>query len=366
MSRFLPEPAYRHGTPAQTAVVLINLGTPDAPTPQALRRYLREFLSDPRVVELPRAFWLPLLHGVILNTRPAKSAAKYASIWTPDGSPLLVHTERQAKFLQGLLGERGIGVKVAWAMRYGNPSVGSVLSRLKRENVQRILLLPAYPQYAASTSGSVMDAVASWLQTTRNQPEIRHIRAFADHPGYIAALAQSVRDHWMSHPLRQETWRLVLSFHGTPRQSLDQGDPYFCECMKTSRLVREALGLSESQCLTTFQSRFGRSAWLQPYTAPTVTALAKEGVERVDILCPGFIGDCLETLEEIAMEVRADFLAAGGRSYHYIPCLNERPDWISALADLVGKHLAGWERPRLADEALAAQQQRALALGAKR
>jgi ferrochelatase len=360
--RYAPEPAHRHGLPGRTAVLLVNLGTPAAPTPAALRRYLKQFLSDPRVVEIPRAIWWPILNGIILNTRPAKSAAKYVQIWTADGSPLKVHTEKQAKLLRGALGHRGHGaIEVAWAMRYGEPSVADALDRLKADGADRILVLPLYPQYAASTTASSFDAVGHWLQRTRNLPELRLVRQYHDHPGYVAALAQSILDHWQASGRPDADSRLVMSFHGLPRRALDLGDPYYCQCQKTGRIVAEALGLGPDRYAITFQSRFGRAQWLQPYTQPTLERFAREGIGQVDVICPGFAGDCLETLEEIALECRSAFLAAGGRDFRYIPCLNERADWIAALADIVLAHLGGWPDQVTADPNAAL---RARALGA--
>lgn len=359
MSRFHPEPPHTHGSPQGTAVVLVNLGTPEAPTAPALRRYLKQFLSDPRVVEIPRPIWWLILNGIILNTRPAKSAAKYASVWMEGGSPLKVYTERQAKLLQGLLGARGLGaVRVEWAMRYGMPGIPATLDRLKAEGVQRILVLPLYPQFAASTTASVMDEVADWIKHTRNLSELRLIRNYHDDPGYIAALAASVREHW-TRAGRGEV--LLMSFHGLPRRSLDLGDPYFCECQKTGRLLAAALELPESAYRITFQSRFGRAEWLQPYTQPTLEKLPAEGIRKVDVICPGFVADCLETLEEIAMECKVAFLGAGGDTFRYIPCLNDRPDWIAALADIATRHIAGWPVSVAADPASA---QRAKKFGA--
>ena len=358
----LPEPAYRHGTPSRTGVLLINLGTPDSPTAAAVKPYLREFLGDPRVVEIPRALWWLILNGVILNTRPKKSAQKYAQIWTGEGSPLLVHTQRQAKLLKGYLGElHGDAPAVEYAMRYGNPSVASALEKLGQQNCGRILILPLYPQYAASSTASAFDAVFDALRKMRNMPEIRTVRSFHDHPGYIAALAASVREDWLQNG-RPDV--LVMSFHGVPHYSLDKGDPYHCECQKTGRLLAEALELKPDQYRITFQSRFGRAEWLKPYTAATLEELGKQGVNRVDAICPGFVGDCLETLEEIAMEGKASFLGAGGREFRYIPCLNERDDWIHALSDIVAANLQGW---MAADgkETCAASRSRALAMGAK-
>ena len=357
------EPAYSHGTAAKTGILLINLGTPDAPTAAAVKPYLREFLGDPRVVEIPRALWWLILNGVILNTRPKKSAEKYAQIWTKEGSPLLVHTQRQTRMLRGYLGE-SMGKSspvVEFAMRYGNPSVESALEKLKQQNCGRILILPLYPQYAASSTATAMDAVFDALRKMRNMPEIRTVRSFHDHPGYIAALAQSVRDDWMRNGRPDQ---LVMSFHGVPRYTLDKGDPYHCECQKTGRLLAEALELKQDQYRISFQSRFGRAEWLKPYTTATLEELGKQGVNRVDVICPGFAGDCLETLEEIALEGKASFLGAGGKEFHYIPCLNERDDWIRALSDIVSANLQGWMATE-EKEACAASRSRALAMGAK-
>lgn len=366
MTQLLPEPFYRHGTAAKTAVLLINLGTPDTPTAPAVRRYLKEFLSDPRVVEIPRTIWWLILNGIILNIRPKKSAEKYAAIWTPDGSPLKVHTEKQTKLLRGFLGQAGHQVVVDYAMRYGQPSIPATLSRLKAEGCTRFLLLPLYPQYSSSTTATAFDAAYRWAQSLRNQPEMRTVRSFADHPGYIEALAASVRKHWMENGRPASSYKLIMSFHGVPRYTLDKGDPYHCECHKTGRLLAEALNLGAEEYQVCFQSRFGRAEWLQPYTAPTLAALGKQGVQNVDILCPGFPADCLETLEEIAMEGKTEFIQAGGKNYCYIPCLNERDDWIHALADLAATHLQGWPTKISAEPGtLETSALRAKALGAK-
>ena len=359
---FSPEPSHVHGNAHSTAVLLCNLGTPDAPTAPALRRYLAQFLSDRRVVEIPRALWWLILHGVILRVRPAKSAAKYASIWMPEGSPLKVWTEKQALMLGGYLGERGHRVKVRYAMRYGNPAIASVLDQLKAEGVTRVLVLPAYPQYSGPTTASVGDAVLAWAQGVRNVPELRFVNRYHDDPGYIAALAKRVTDHWMTHG-RPE--KLVMTFHGVPKRTLMLGDPYHCECLKTARLLRERLGLPADQVVVTFQSRFGKAEWLQPYTEPTLIALAQQGVKRVDVMCPGFTSDCLETLEEINLEARDAFLRAGGTDFNYIDCLNDQHEWIAALAGIAIQHMGGWPTQSLPDEAsLAASRQRALAMGA--
>jgi len=367
MGFYQAEPPYAHGTPPRVGVLLVNLGTPDAPTPQAVRRYLKQFLSDRRVVEIPRAIWWLILNGIILNTRPRKSAAKYGLIWRQDGSPLLVHTQKQAKLLQGYLGQRvQPPCAVEFGMRYGNPSVASAIDKLKAQHCDRILVLPLYPQYAASSSASALDAVWEALQHMRNVPEIRTVRHYHDHPAYIAALAESVQQYWREHGRPD---KLLMSFHGVPRYTLDKGDPYHCECHKTGRLLAEALALSADQYLVTFQSRFGAAEWIQPYTAPTLEQWGRQGIRRVDVICPGFAGDCLETLEEIAMEGKASFLNAGGHSFHYIPALNEREEWIHALVEIALDHLQGWLTAAGDDATKQSEQEksrlRALAMGAK-
>lgn len=364
-----PEPEFHHRAPERTGVLLINLGTPESATPSSVRRYLKEFLSDRRVVELPRLLWWPILHGIVLTVRPKKSAEKYAAIWTPEGSPLKLHTERQTRLLRDLLDERGGDVEVAYAMRYGTPSIGETLDRMHAEGCKRILLLPLYPQYSSSTTATAFDAAFAWASGLRNQPELRTVRSFPDDDGYIAALADSVRRHWAENGQPGPSYRLVMSFHGVPRVSLERGDPYHCECLKTGRLLAEALGLSADRYRISFQSRFGRAEWLTPYTAATLAELGREKIERVDVVCPGFPADCLETLEEIALEGKATFLNAGGREYRFIPGLNESERWIQALADLATRHLAGWptERPDDATRAtLEARARRAAALGAPR
>ncbi len=360
------EPDHSHGQPARTGILLVNLGTPEAPTAQALRPYLKEFLSDPRVVEIPRAVWWLILNGIILNTRPKKSAAKYAAIWTPDGSPLKVHTEKQAKLLKGWLGEKVTSpVLVEYAMRYGNPSLPDTLARMKAAGCERILILPAYPQYAASSTATVFDVAFAWLQKSRNQPALRTVKHYHDHPAYIQALVANIHDYWQMHG-RPDV--LLMSFHGVPRYTLDKGDPYHCECQKTGRLLAEALGLAPDQFRLTFQSRFGRAEWLQPYTDKTLVELGRAGTGRVDVVAPGFTADCLETLEELAMEGRATFLQAGGKVFNYIPALNEHPHWIDALGQIALENLVGWvsdnEDRDAAEQARQASKTRALALGA--
>jgi len=364
--RFAPEPEHRHGAPAsspRTAILLCNLGTPDAPTAPALRRYLAQFLGDPRVVEIPRPVWLPILHGIVLRVRPAKSAAKYASIWMPEGSPLMVWTVKQARMLEGYLGQRGQRVRVAAAMRYGNPSIPAVLDTLRADGVERVLVLPLYPQYCAATTATVFDEVSRWQMARRALPEFRFVARYHDDAGYIDALAKRVNDHWMAYG---EPERLVLSFHGVPRRTLELGDPYHCECQKTARLLGERLRLEPQRILVTFQSRFGKAEWLQPYTEPTLVALAGQGVKRVDVMCPGFAADCLETLEEIGQEAREAFLHAGGQAFHYIACLNDQHEWIAALTALAMRHLQGWPAERDDDAERTRQRDRALDMGAAR
>lgn len=366
--RYQPEPPFKHDMQPAIGVLLVNLGTPAAPTRRAVRAYLREFLSDPRVVEIPRALWWLILNGIILNVRPAKSAKKYAAIWTTEGSPLLVHTSRQATLLRGYLGERtSIPIKVAFGMRYGAPSIAAALAELRHAGCSRILFAPLYPQYAASTTGSALDKLTEHLSRVRNLPELRTVRSFHDHPSYIDAVVQGIRAYWRTHG---EPDALVLSFHGLPRFSLDRGDPYHCECHKSARLISAALGIAPARIHVAFQSRFGRAEWLKPYTSEVLASLAKAGVRRVDVACPGFVADCLETLEEIGLEARDHFMRAGGEALRAIPCLNEDDAWIQGLTQIVLDHLSGWlERaptPETATHEAAARLERARSLGAAR
>ncbi|MDL9998287.1 ferrochelatase [Variovorax sp. J22P240] len=340
---FRPEPPAADNAQERTAVLWCNLGSPDEPTASAVRPYLADFLGDPRVVEIPRALWALILHGIILRTRPAKSAAKYASIWTPEGSPLKVWTKKQATLLAGWLGEKGHRVTVRDAMRYGNPSIASRLDELKAEGVTRVLVLQAYPQYSATTTASVIDAVNAWSAGVRRVPEFRFVNDYHDDPLYIDALAHSVTRHWQQSGRPD---RLVMSFHGIPERNIRLGDPYQAQCLATARLLADKLQLTTAQYRITFQSRFGRAKWLEPYTEPTLRELGAAGVSRVDVMCPGFPADCLETLEEIAMEGREAFLGAGGKEFRYIPCLNDSSAWITALSNIADRHLGGWPTRR--------------------
>ncbi|MDH5785273.1 MAG: ferrochelatase [Chromatiales bacterium] len=313
----------------KTGVLLINLGTPDAPTPAALRRYLAEFLWDKRVVDLPRPLWWLILHGIILRTRPARSAAAYQSVWSEEGAPLLVISKQQQRRLQAALGD---GYHVALGMRYGNPSIASAMDGLRKAEVDELLVLPLYPQNSCSTTGSSFDAVADALKQHRFVPSLRFIADYHDHPLYIKALADAVRTAWQQ---RTQPEKLMISFHGTPRRFRDEGDLYFEHCSTTANLLAEELGLSDEQWLMTFQSRFGREEWLKPYTDEVLKSLPDKGIKSVDVICPGFSADCLETLEEIAVENRNHFIHAGGGQFHYIAALNADAAHIELIAELV-------------------------------
>ena len=324
-------------------LLVVNLGTPDAPTAPAVRRYLREFLSDSRVVELPRILWWPILHGPILLFRPTRSARNYASIWLPDGSPLMVYSQRQCDALQAHWDQQFPGlVRVELAMRYGNPSVAKGMTALRAAGCSKILMVPLYPQYAAATTASAFDAVARELRKWREIPEIRMIRDWYEHPAYIHALADSIRVWWQEHGQAE---RLLISFHGLPEMCIEKGDPYRGQCEKTTALLIKELGLSGDQWVQTFQSRFGTAQWLGPDTNKTLVELARSGVSRVDAVCPGFSADCVETLQEIAMEGKETFLRAGGRELRYIPALNDNPLWIAAFSQILEPHWRHWECP---------------------
>ncbi|MFO7602502.1 MAG: ferrochelatase [Gammaproteobacteria bacterium] len=331
---------FEHDTPARTGILLVNLGTPDAPDSASVRRYLAEFLADPRVVELPRWLWWLALHGIILRIRPPRVARAYQSVWTDAGSPLLAISKTLHAALQQNLQQASDGqVVTALAMRYGNPSIAAGLEALRQQNVQRLLVLPLYPQYSATTTAAVFDAVTSVLQHWRWIPETRFINQYHDAPAYIEALAASVRAHWQAHGQAE---KLLFSFHGIPQRYHHAGDPYYCHCQKTARLLAEKLALTEDQWQTTFQSRFGREPWLQPYTDDTLKAWGRSGIKHVQVVCPGFSIDCLETLEEIAHENRQYFIAAGGHEYEYIPALNASSAQLQLLQTLIAQHTQGW------------------------
>jgi ferrochelatase len=340
MPTFQSSPQHEHGLPESLGVLLVNLGTPDAPTPAAVRRYLAQFLSDPRVVEAPRLLWWVILHGFILRVRPSRSARAYQKIWTADGSPLLVHSQDIVTAVGQQLAARISGsVNIELGMCYGEPSISSALDRLHEQRARRIVCLPLYPQYSGTTTGSVFDAVTATLSQRRWVPEFRFIAHYHDAGGYIAAQAQNIREHW-DQKGRGE--KLLFSFHGVPKDTLMRGDPYHCQCMKTARLIAESLDLADDDWVTTFQSRVGRAEWLRPYTAETIIELGSKGVQRIDVVCPGFAADCLETLEEIAMQNAALFTKSGGAALNYIPALNARDDHVAFLTRLVEKHIGGW------------------------
>jgi len=331
---------YDHSTAPLTGVLLTNLGTPEAPTKEALRPYLKQFLSDPRVVEVPRAIWWFILNGIILNTRPKRSAEAYREVWTARGSPLLYHLQDQVSGIQQRLTQSiGERIMVRGAMRYGKPSIGSVLEEMARAGVQRLVVMPLYPQYGGPTTGSTFDDLAEDFKRRRWLPDLRFISSYHDDPGYIGALVTSIEQHWSTHGRAD---KLIFSYHGMPERYLQNGDPYHCQCHKTTRLVAEALSLSQDDFLTTFQSRFGREEWLKPYTDDTLKVLPDQGTQSVQIICPGFSADCLETIEEIGMENRDYFIEAGGERYEYISCLNAEPNHLDALTARIERELSGW------------------------
>lgn len=361
MSRYTADKTFSHDMTETTGVLLCNLGTPDAPTPAAVRRYLVEFLSDPRIVDLPRALWWLMLHGVILRIRPKPVSRAYASIWMDEGSPLLVYSRRQAEALQKRMAERGTPpMPVALGMTYGKPSIADALVELRSAGVQRLLVLPLYPQYSAATTAASFDAVTRELQRWRWLPEIRTINQYHDDPAYIDALVSSVHANWGDDGPPD---KLLISFHGMPKATLAAGDPYFCHCQKTGRLLAERLGLPDNGWQLAFQSRFGKAEWLQPYADETLKDWGRQAIGRVDVICPGFSVDCLETLEEMAMRFKAVFLAEGGGQLRYIPALNDRPEHIDMLAGLIERHTAKWagDSPDSAGRA-----ERARAMGAEK
>lgn len=353
---------FSHDKAPVVGVLITNLGTPDAPTTAALRRYLKEFLGDPRIVDLPRFIWWFILQ-VILLIRPGRSAKAYEKIWDEkEGSPLLAISKKQLRALQNqletVLDEPFV---VELGMRYGNPSIASALEKLRSANARRILVLPLYPQYSSSTTASTYDAIAQSVKKWRWVPEFRFVNQYHDNDGYIDALCNSIREAWSTREMPE---KLLFSFHGTPKRFLMTGDPYYCQCQKTARLVAERLELKDEKWMVTFQSIFGREEWLNPYTIETLRELGKQGVGSVDIVCPGFSADCLETIEEIEEENRDAYLEAGGKNYHYIPALNDRPDHIAALTKIIGQHCANWNSGNATFDGLATLE-RAKKLGAK-
>jgi protoporphyrin/coproporphyrin ferrochelatase len=336
--------AHTDARTADTAVLLINLGTPDTPSPRDVRRYLAEFLSDPRVVELPAWLWQPVLHGLVLPLRSYFAAKKYESVWMREGSPLAVHTARQARELQAWFDARGERIVVGHAMRYGKPSIAAVIKRMRANGVKRILVLPMYPQYAASTTATAFDKVATALRKIRNQPAMRFVNHYHADARYIEALRRQVQRYWNANGQPDFTRgdKILLSFHGLPLRSVELGDPYYSQCIQTGTLLAEALGLTPEQFRVTFQSRFGYQKWLGPATDEMLADLGDAGTWRVDVFCPGFTADCIETIEEIGMEGRDTFLESGGVEFHRIDCLNEAPAFIDMLGEVALDNLSGW------------------------
>ncbi|RTZ63632.1 MAG: ferrochelatase [Aquificaceae bacterium] len=369
MGRYNGDDSFFHGKEEATGILLVNLGTPKDPSTPAVRRYLKQFLSDPRVVEIPRLVWLPILYAFVLTRRPAKSAELYQSVWREDGAPLLYYSQKQQIALQHEMQSRFKGkVIVELAMRYGDPSIESALDKLKRQGAKRILVLPLYPQYSATTTATTYDEVNRVLRHWRYLPEMRFVNHYHDNSAYIDALARSVKNHWAEHP-RGEL--LLMSFHGLPKRNLELGDPYFCHCQKTARLLVKKLDLKEDEFLVTFQSRFGKAEWLKPYTDKSLEELPARGIKKVDVLCPGFPADCLETLEEMEIQNGETFMQAGGESYRYIPALNHHPDHIHALSDIIQQHTQGWAETskhwerKIREKHSKETQQRATKLGAR-
>lgn len=358
MPKYQSTPDYKHGSRAYTGVLLVNLGTPEAASTGAVRRFLKPFLADPRVVEYPRLLWWLILNGIILRIRPSRSAKAYQEIWTDEGSPLMLYSQGISDNVRTQLEQHAPdNYRVELAMTYGEPSIAGAIDKLQAAGAQRLLVLPLYPQYSGTTTASVFDNVTNKLQTMRWVPETRFINQYHDEAGYIAALAASVREHWEAHGKGDH---LLFSFHGVPQYTLDGGDPYHCQCQKTGRLLAEALDLGADDWTLSFQSRVGREEWLRPYTDETVKALGERGVQRLDVACPGFSTDCLETLEEIAMQNAEFFKEAGGNALRYIPALNARNDHVAFLVSLIERHASGWPQASADPDACT----RALAAGA--
>ena len=339
MANFKGNELYIHGSGLKTGILLTNLGTPDEPTAPSLKTYLRQFLSDERVIETPKPIWWLILNGIVLRTRPTKSAKAYQSVWTDDGSPLLLYTKKQKNLIKEKLEKKYSNLVFDIGMRYGNPSITEGLNNLRKQNCDRIIVLPLYPQYCAATTGSTFDAVALELQKWRWVPSLRFIGSYYDQPLYIQALKNSIEEFWSKN---DKPKKILFSYHGIPKKYLDKGDPYHCFCRKTTRLVAESMNLPEDCYMTTFQSRFGPAEWLQPYTDKTIKSLANEGTDDIHVISPAFSSDCLETIEELNEENREIFMENGGKKFGYIPCLNDRDDHILLLTSLLENELHGW------------------------
>ena len=339
--KYFGEKNYKHGTKTHIGVLLTNLGTPDAPNSKALKVYLQQFLSDPRVIEIPKFFWQIILRGIILQIRPQRSAKSYHSIWTKDGSPLLNISKRQIHLLKDNFQSSYSNTVFALGMRYGNPSIESALKELQKKNVRRLIVFPLYPQYCAATTASTFDAVTNFLQKWRWIPELRFINQYFEEEKYIETLVSSIEDFWKKNGKPQ---KIIFSYHGIPKRYLINGDPYHCFCLKTTRLVKEKMRLSDDKVITTFQSRFGREEWLKPYTSEILKELPSKGIKDIHIISPGFSADCLETLEELEEENREYFIESGGKQYKYIPCLNDNNEHLDFIAHLITKNTQGWNK----------------------
>jgi len=343
--RYISSPNFRHDGAERIGVLLVNSGTPASAAVRDVRRFLAGFLGDPRVVELPKALWWPILHGIILRTRPRLSARKYRRIWTPEGAPLATLSGQLRSKLTGTLAQRVLApFSLELGMLYSRPSVGEALARLRESGAQRILVVPLFPQYCGASTGSVYDQVTAELRRWRWLPELRFIAEYHDNPGYIEALRIAVEQHWQAHG---RTQHLLMSFHGVPERYFHQGDPYFCKCQKTARLLADELMLKETEWSVSFQSRVGPVKWLQPYTSEVVAQMPARGIDQLTVICPGFAIDCLETLEEIDIENHQSFLRAGGRRFQYVPALNARAEHARLLAELIAQHCQGWTHVEL-------------------
>lgn len=350
-----PEALFHHGkTQTKVGVLLINLGTPAQPTKASVKAYLKEFLSDKRVIELPKWLWWIILNSLVLAIRPKKSTKKYQSIWLPEGSPLAIYTQKQTELLRNQLEALQISnIVVDYAMRYGAPSIAEVISKMQQQNVTKLIVLPLYPQYASSSSGTALEKVFQCISQQRHIMDVRTIKNFHDHPAYIKALALSIEQHWQAHGKAE---KLLFSFHGVPLKTLEQGDPYFCECHKSARLIAEQLELSKDDYIVAFQSRFGKAKWVEPATQTTLQELPKKGIRHLDVICPGFVSDCLETLEEIAIEGKEIFMNAGGKQFNYIPCLNGQDFGVTALQEIIIPHLSNWNVQTISEKDLIKRQ----------
>ncbi len=348
-----------HGSAPKIGVLLINLGTPKAASKSAIRSYLREFLSDPRVIEIPRPIWWLILNLFILPFRPGKIVHAYKKIWQAEGSPLAINTQQQAALLKKQFSQSTNNIIITHAMCYGGPSIAQRVDELLKENVQKLLIFPLYPQYSAATTAAAFDLVSQSLRLQRWIPELRFINQYYAEPAYITACANHLKLQ-RKHPER----KLLFSFHGLPKRNLLMGDPYHCQCHASAYRIAQELGLKDEQWLVSFQSRFGRAEWLQPYTDKLLQSLPQQGTDEIDVFCPGFSADCLETLEEIAIQNRDFFLEAGGKSFTYLPALNASAEHIECLSTLINKHIAHWNEPVFSEEERDAAKARALKLGA--